>query len=328
MQLRTIGAGYQVDAHRQGGSAIPTRRAVCSPTRDDLRVSHAPGVEFRPAHLTRRQTADWGGLAGEVVQILDYAPFETEYAGPRHLLIAYERAIRGQGESVLEGLSLSRQHDFSRKLTFIPAGRRFFESQQPRVPTQAIYVYIDPRSFSPANDEGFDTVEPQPRLFFDSPLLWQIIGKFKQLIELGSGGYQHYAEALGVVLTHELLQFSKGTALSEPVSRGGLATWQRRLVAQYVEENLAEHVSVATLAGLVRLSPYHFSRAFKQSFGMPPHGYHMNLRIERAKTLLAKRSASVTEIAFQVGFSEASAFTAAFRRRAGRTPTEYRRSLF
>jgi AraC family transcriptional regulator len=77
----------------------------------------------------------------------------------------------------------------------------------------------------------------------------------------------------------------------------------------------------------VQLSPYHFSRAFKQSFGMPPHRYLTSRRIERAKSLLAERKLSVTEIGLDIGFSETSAFTSAFRKVTGETPTNYRRSL-
>ena len=95
----------------------------------------------------------------------------------------------------------------------------------------------------------------------------------------------------------------------------------------YIEEHLAEPISLATLAQLARLSPYHFSRVFKQSFGRPPHRYHTSRRIERAKALLAKPAQSVTEIGFTMGFSEASSFTAAFRRETGLTPSSYRRSL-
>jgi AraC family transcriptional regulator len=50
-------------------------------------------------------------------------------------------------------------------------------------------------------------------------------------------------------------------------------------------------------------------------------------RIERAKALLAERKRSVTEIGFDVGFSETSSFTSAFRKVTGETPTDYRRSL-
>jgi AraC family transcriptional regulator len=111
------------------------------------------------------------------------------------------------------------------------------------------------------------------------------------------------------------------------VVRGGLAAWQQRTVVAYIEEHLAEPVSLAKLAQLVRLSPFYFCRAFKQSFGMPPHRYHTSRRIEHAKALLAKPTPSVTDIGFAVGFSQTSSFTAAFRKATGLTPSAYHRSL-
>src|SRR5262249_34422664 len=99
-----------------------------------------------------------------------------------------------------------------------------------------------------------------------------------------------------------------------------------RAVRQHLEDHLADPVSLAAMAELAQLSPYHFARAFKQSFGMPPHRYHMQLRIERAKALLAKGHLSVAEIAVGVGFSETSAFSASFRKLTGSAPSLYRRS--
>ena len=98
-------------------------------------------------------------------------------------------------------------------------------------------------------------------------------------------------------------------------------------MSAYIEEHMAEQIPLSRLAQLVRLSPYHFCRAFKQSFGMPPHRYHNTRRIEYARTLLAQPSSSVTEIALKVGFSETSSFTASFRKATGSTPTAYRRAL-
>ena len=84
-------------------------------------------------------------------------------------------------------------------------------------------------------------------------------------------------------------------------ARGGLPQWQQKKLTQYIEEHLADEVSLLSLAQLAQLSPYHFSRAFKQSFGMPPHQYLTSRRIERAKTLLAEHKLSVTEIGLDVG---------------------------
>jgi AraC family transcriptional regulator len=129
------------------------------------------------------------------------------------------------------------------------------------------------------------------------------------------------------VLAHELARLDLGTPRVQAPIRGGLAAWQQRVVTTYMEEHLAEQISLATLAQLVRLSPYYFCRAFKQSFGIPPHRFHTSRRIEHAKALLAKPAPSVTDIGLTIGFSETSSFTAAFRKATGFTPTGYHRSL-
>src|SRR6516164_8793718 len=107
----------------------------------------------------------------------------------------------------------------------------------------------------------------------------------------------------------------------------GLAAWQQKRVMDFIEEHLSEEVSLDVLADLVRLSPFHFLRSFKQSFGEPPYRYWTGRRIERAKALLASPRTSVTEIALDVGFHGTSAFSATFHRVTGQTPTDYRRDL-
>jgi AraC family transcriptional regulator len=139
--------------------------------------------------------------------------------------------------------------------------------------------------------------------------------------------HRQYADALGILLTHELVRVNGDAGLREPVSRGGLAPWQQKRVAAYIEEHVADDIPLATLAELARLSPYHFCRSFKRSFGLPPHRYHASRRIERAKQLLANRELSDTAIGLDVGFSETSTFTAAFHRLTGQTPSCYRRDL-
>jgi len=108
--------------------------------------------------------------------------------------------------------------------------------------------------------------------------------------------------------------------------RNGLTSWQQRRVAAFFEENLGRRITIAAAAALVRLSPFHFARVFKLSFGISPYRYHTAQRIEKAKRLLAGSDHSVTEIALSVGFAETSAFTNAFRRMTGLSPTQYRRS--
>ena len=159
-------------------------------------------------------------------------------------------------------------------------------------------------------------------MFFFDRDLWDTAMKLKAQVERPERGPRHYLEALSLVMLHELLRVNRGAAAPEPVARGGLAAWQQKRVTDYIDEHLADDVPLATLAGLARLSPYHFSRAFGKSFGMPPHRYHVSRRIERAKSMLAELSVSVTEIGLQLGFSGSSAFAATFRKSpAARRPT-------
>jgi AraC family transcriptional regulator len=288
----------------------------------------ASGVAIRPASVARRQSAAWRGIGGDVLRVVRHEPFDVSFRAPCHLLIAHERGLRHQGETVIEGLPPSSLRDFSQKLTIVPAGTGFGERQDPRGLARATYLYVDPAGPLLDPESRFGEATFAPRLFFDNQALWETALKLKALIEIGVGANRLYAEALGVVLAHELMRLNGGVGLPDRPERGGLAGWQRKAVVQYLEENVARQIPLGTLAELARLSPFHFCRAFKQSFGMPPHRYHTHRRIERAKTLLARGTRSVTDIALDVGFSETSSFTAAFHKITGFTPTSYRRSIF
>jgi AraC-like DNA-binding protein len=109
-------------------------------------------------------------------------------------------------------------------------------------------------------------------------------------------------------------------------TRIGLAVWQQWVVAAYIEKHLAEPITVPALARFVHLSSQGFSGALKRSFGLPPHRYLVQKRIERAKALLASLACSITEIALALGFSQTSSFSARFRKLTGLSPTQYRRA--
>ncbi len=84
-------------------------------------------------------------------------------------------------------------------------------------------------------------------------------------------------------------------------------------------------VSLPDVAALANLSPYHFLRFYKQTYGETPHEFLTRMRIERAKTLLARGSHNVTEACFEVGFSSLGSFSVLFTYRVGLSPSEYRR---
>jgi AraC family transcriptional regulator len=109
--------------------------------------------------------------------------------------------------------------------------------------------------------------------------------------------------------------------------RGGLPKYKQRQVMDYIHNYLDQDLSLIALAELVRISPYHFARLFKQSVGTSPGQYVIKCRINKAKWLLAKGNLSILEITQLVGFQSQSHFSDLFRRTIGVTPSNYRKSL-
>jgi len=85
-----------------------------------------------------------------------------------------------------------------------------------------------------------------------------------------------------------------------------------------------EPLAVADLAQAAGLSPAHFSREFRRTFGEAPHQYLLTRRLERAAALLRNTDRSVTEICFDVGLSSVGSFVASFGRAYGAPPLAYR----
>jgi transcriptional regulator GlxA family with amidase domain len=110
-----------------------------------------------------------------------------------------------------------------------------------------------------------------------------------------------------------------------PILRGGLAPGALRRVRDYIELAIAQKLESKDLAKLAGLSDCHFSRAFRQSLGVPPHRYVMTRRVAIAARLIQQTERSLTEIALEVGFSDQSHFTRIFTRMKGETPGLYRR---
>jgi transcriptional regulator GlxA family with amidase domain len=87
----------------------------------------------------------------------------------------------------------------------------------------------------------------------------------------------------------------------------------------------AQPLDVAALARIAHVSPAHFTRTFRATFGETPHRYLQRRRVERAMFLLRETDRSVTDICFQVGFGSLGTFSRTFRAIVGSSPVGYRR---
>jgi AraC-like DNA-binding protein len=95
-------------------------------------------------------------------------------------------------------------------------------------------------------------------------------------------------------------------------------------VRDLMDRAYAAELDVPALARSAHVSPAHFSREFKATFGETPHQYLLSRRMERAMALLRADDLSVTEVCHAVGFSSLGSFSTQFRRLVGASPTDYR----
>lgn len=116
----------------------------------------------------------------------------------------------------------------------------------------------------------------------------------------------------------------------EPVRRQtsrvlDLAAQQRLL--DYLRDGLDQDIDLRTLAGIAGMPVAGFRRAFARTFNTTPYQYVLDLRIEKAKTMLSTTTLTITEIGAAAGFSSPSHFATTFKQRVGVTPTAYRNEL-
>jgi AraC family transcriptional regulator len=285
-----------------------------------------PSVEVIPSNAARRCTFRTNGVFAELIRTGGAPQVEYRFRGRFHLLVC-GGGIRNDGESWIEGLPRSTIRDLRRRLTFVPAGSGYYERRHQPGSAPTLYVYFGATGSAISPSFNANDTELCPRLLFEDYALWTTATKLQSLMESPSEEERDYIDALVNVLKAELFRYYKSERKTPPPIGGGLATWQQKVVCDFIEANISRQVSVTELAALVRLSPYHFCRSFKASFGVPPHKYHAIRRIERAKQLLSDPSLSMTEIGRMLGYSDSASFSASFRRIARVSPTQHQRSF-
>lgn len=270
-----------------------------------------------PAQSIIRRAIEWDGITVELIQSVTDSKVELIFRGPRHLFLVYQESSGHSGDRLRSSLRRKSKS----KISFIPAGHELRQLQQVQACCRIICFYLDPAMLAVGCNGKSE--EFWPGSVSGDRVVLELASRIGSLLENGSKEYR-YCEALSLIVARECQRIA-----AHPVrtSRGGLACWQERLAASYIEDHLAEKISLDELATLVRLSPGHFCRAFKQSFGIAPHRYLINRRIDHARSLLRNSRRSVTEIGLAVGFGDTSAFSAAFRQGTGSTPSVYRHSV-
>ncbi|NEQ75125.1 MAG: helix-turn-helix transcriptional regulator [Okeania sp. SIO2C9] len=270
---------------------------------------------------------NWQGI---LLQRIYYSAAESKFslpAIPEELLIIHldypchiERSLKGKYD---------RGRIVPGDITVVPSG----EISQWHIQgnPDLLYIYLAPSLMEKVATEVVE-VDPQrielvDRFTLRDPFIRQV--GLLLLGELESGGVagRLYAESLAYSLTVHLVREYSTMTLEVNEYRGGLSKYRLRQAIEYINEHLDRDLKLARIAAVVGMSQYHFSRLFKQSMGISPYKYVIHQRVEMAKKLLKQQNISITEIAFQCGFSHQSHLTKIFHQLTGTTPKQYKNQV-
>lgn len=191
-----------------------------------------------------------------------------------------------------------------------------------------LIVYLDPGFVSEAARDllGEDSVELVENYTAEDPLIGSLASALRVELESEICPQRLYVESLANVLTAHLIRnYSAKSGLENASGKStGLSKSKLAAVTDYVRDNLARNITLAELAGVAFMSPYHFSRQFKRSTGLSPYQYVIHQRVQRARELLRRTDLSVTEVSMAVGFTHQSHLAHHTRRLLGVPPTSLR----
>lgn len=140
----------------------------------------------------------------------------------------------------------------------------------------------------------------------------------------GGAGSSLMVDALSVQLSVHILRRHAHIVFRETPGHDGLSFAQERVVRDYVQAHLRERISLEDLAAAVSLSRFHFCRRFRQTTGTSPHGFVLQQRVARARTMLTRTAAPLSDIALACGFADQSHLNRVFKAQVGTTPGRFR----
>lgn len=163
---------------------------------------------------------------------------------------------------------------------------------------------------------------------YDHPLSWQLAQLlYNECDGEGRQGLLYFETAVTLLSLHLVRHISTFNGTSNLDRRGALSLNVCKRACDYMIAHLHYDPSLTDVASLCGLSAGHFSFAFRQSMGMPPHAWMRSQRIERAKALLRDDTMNFPAIALAVGFANQSSFGVAFKKATGLSPSAWRRSV-
>lgn len=186
---------------------------------------------------------------------------------------------------------------------------------------------IEPFKKSPFGLEKVSHVEPvsasEPQA---SQGYWTVIANLADALKIleSEGTPQTNGVAISAI-TQAMKALSDPFGIVPKHKSGGLAGWQCSALRKHIVENIRDRISISDLAETANLSTSHFCRAFRVSFDCSPSQFITQQRVERSRKMLLETNESLSQIAFDCGFSDQSHFSRIFHDLTGETPWRWRK---
>jgi len=270
-----------------------------------------------PADLPRTKTRSWPELT---VCRIERPAREMRNTGTQHRLNLQLAPVPNATVQVESGRP--RQLTVT-GISFVPAG---VTVRTVMGPGTVIGVLQSPASYAGIDDELTLPASPgfEPVWSLTDPVLATLMHLI--LGEIDTPFRDHLmAEALSRALSIQLVRGAVGNS-ARLATAGKLARDRLARVTDYIEARLAEPLTLAEIAAQAHLSPFHFSRCFKQTLGVSLANFVARRRIEKASELLLTSRQPLAEIALAVGFESQASFTRRFQRETGLPPGRFRRA--
>lgn len=254
--------------------------------------------------------------------LLGTQPHRVHFCRPSHTLLVFDEGSFVDGERCINGARAGTPGPLDRGIDIVPAKVDFFARADSgsNIAATLISIYEEEAVIALGiNSESLLI----PALNLEGDLLNALAARLRQAMQQATN--PRYLETMIALLFQEVLRTQdESCSLRQYRASGGLSPRTRRLARDFLHENLDRDIDLDTLASYVGLSRFHFTREFKTSFGVPPHKYLLNLRIQRASELLRETIRPITDIALDVGFSCSSDFSRAFKQIMNCCPREFR----
>lgn len=243
-------------------------------------------------------------------------PMSKEHKHPSYMFVL---SFNDQISFVLDNKEVKSK---ANKLFAISPGiihREVYNDYSPRY----IVIFIEADFF----DSQLDLYENESEIIFNGelidlpPNILNIIKEFMVEVDSGISGIAEITHSLNIQISHSIIRSYLGYKRNYSQVSNRL---EINNTIEYMHSNIDKKINLEELSNHVSMSVTHFSRVFKREMGETAMNYLSNIRLDKAKKLLLSQELSITEIAYECGYSSLSHLSAAFKNKYNYSPKEYR----